>query len=241
MSNSYFRFKEFVVRQAGAAMKVGTDGVLLGAWASLTGGEGRILDVGTGTGLIALMAAQRTAGTLIDAIEIDPAAAEQARRNVEDSPWADRISVEAVSLQELSERADLPRYDHILSNPPYFVDSLKPPDAGREAARHAGQLTYDELAAGVARLLAPEGRFSAIFPYEESALFVVRAAIAGLYCVRRTNVHTAPGRPVKRVLLGFSRTRPASVKEETLIIENAARDGYSDAYRQLTRDFYLYF
>jgi tRNA1Val (adenine37-N6)-methyltransferase len=222
-------------------MKVGTDGVLLGAWASLTGCEGRILDVGTGTGLIALMAAQRTTGTLIDAIEIDPAAAEQARQNAEDSPWADRISIEAVSLQEFSERADRPQYDHILSNPPYFVDSLRSPDAGREAARHAGWLTYDELVAGVVRLLTPDGRFSVIFPYEESAIFVVRAAIEGLYCVRRTHVHTTPGRPVKRVLLNFSRTRPVSVEEETLVIENVDRNGYSDAYRQLTRDFYLYF
>lgn len=239
MPNNYFKFKRFTVFQDGAAMKVGTDGVLLGAWFTLDGTENRVLDVGTGTGLIALMAAQRSPRALVDAVEIDRDAARQARQNVEISPWKERIAVFPASLQEYAARTPC-RYDRIVSNPPYFLSSLKPDDGGRLAARHADALPYEDLIRGATALLKPGGTFAAIFPYREASVFTVQAAVAGLYCVRRLNVYPVPGGPVKRVLLEFSFDR-GPVDERTLVIGAPESGGYTDDYRRLTADFYLYF
>lgn len=240
MPNNYFKFKQFTVFQDGAAMKVGTDGVLLGAWCSLTGDEARILDIGTGTGLIALMAAQRTRHAVVDAVEIDKGAAEQARRNAEIARWKDRINIHHASIQAYAAKCAY-RYDRIISNPPFFVNALRNPDASRTLARHSDELPYEDLIAAVVGLLKPEGCFSAIFPYQESGVFVAQAAVAGLFCTRRMNVYAVPDGPLRRVVLEFSLSRPAEVVEERMVIEAADKADFSDEYKRLTADFYLKF
>ena len=169
MGNSVFIFKEFAVKQDACAMKVGTDGVLLGAWAR---GGSRVLDIGTGTGLIALMMAQRFPEAEIEAIDIAEAACLQAKENVANSVFARRVRVVRAALQQYVGPKS---FDCIVSNPPFFVDSLHNPDALRSMARHTSTLSYRELFAGVGRLLVPEGRFSAIIPADCRSRFMAEA------------------------------------------------------------------
>ena len=171
-----FRFKQFAVRQDRCPMKVGTDGVLLGAWAEVRPGDRRMLDVGTGTGLIALMLAQRSAAR-ITAVDVDAECATQAAENFAASPWADRLDAVAVAVQRYDP---VERFDLIVSNPPYYVDSLLSPDEGRNTARHAAGLPFGELAAAVVRLLAPGGRFALVLPPVEMQRFR-SAALGRLY------------------------------------------------------------
>ena len=238
MSNNHFEFKQFKVHQDGAAMKVGTDGVLLGAWAYLDGKENHILDIGTGTGLLALMAAQRSPATRIDAVEIDQTAARQAMENAEASPWFERIRIHHMSIQDFVRQAPI-RYDHIVSNPPFFVRSLKAPNPSRSAARHTDTLAFEDLISAANTLLAPEGRFSVIYPTEEAAVFEALASENGLYCNRRTKVKGTPESAFKRILMEFSH-KVTTIRENELIIE-LARHRYSPEYIALTRDFYLKF
>ena len=162
-----FRFKQFAVRQDRCPMKVGTDGVLLGAWAEVRPGDRRMLDVGTGTGLIALMLAQRSAAW-ITAVDIDVECATQAAENFAASPWADRLDAVSVAVQRYDP---VEKFDLIVSNPPYYVDSLLSPDEGRNTARHAAGLPFGELAAAVVRLLSPGGRFALVLPPVEMQRF----------------------------------------------------------------------
>jgi tRNA1Val (adenine37-N6)-methyltransferase len=246
MPNSYFNFKQFRINQFGAAMKVGTDGVLLGAWARLDGEyEERatqktqhVLDIGTGTGVIALMAAQRCPTARIDAVESDDKAARQAEENARNSPWPERIRVIHTTIQDFAGRTAA-RYDHILSNPPFFVRSLKALDAARSAARHNDALPFDDLAAAVDTLLAPQGRFSVVYPVEEAAAFQAVAESRGLFCNRRLQVRGTSAGPFRRTLMEFSRRETPLVDEE-LTIETAPMQ-YTEAYMHLTRDFYLKF
>lgn len=232
MANSYFRFKEFTVYQDKCAMKVGTDGVLLGAWAPVEDVT-RILDVGTGTGLISLMLAQRSAAT-ITAIDIDEGAVCQARENFENSPWKERLNVLHADFNTFQPSG---LFDLIVSNPPYFVGSLKSPDAQRSIARHDNTLNYHNLFRGVSRLLAPEGMFAVIIPADVVSSIVSIAAGYNLYPRKHTDVITSPGKPPKRTLLCFM----ASVHDcrpDELLIE-LERHKYSEEYIALTRDFYL--
>lgn len=244
-------------------MKVGTDGVLVGSWVSLTGNEKHILDIGTGTGLIALMMAQRTAASTdstmdgvnvtsgtnaahIDAIEIEAEAAAEAALNVAVSPWKDRITVFNTSLQEFARGYDpaAAGYDLIVSNPPYFIqptDHLDSTAKARIAARHATLLPYDELIEGVLGLLADGGRFAAIFPYGEAAVFIAKAAGAGLYCNRSLNIYPKPHRPAKRIAAEFSRIQSQSTPENLTIEKEQGRYEFTDEYKRLTGDFYLKF
>ena len=246
MSNSWFRFKRFRVEQGGSAMKVGTDGVLLGAWCRIVPGQRRLLDIGTGTGLIALMAAQRLetcgaeSGFRVEALEVDKASAGQARENVEASPWPDAVRVIPESLQDFTAAYTGPGYDHIISNPPYFADSLRCPDPARSTARHTDTLPYPELAACVARLLAPGGIFSVILPPEGMERLTSLLSDKGLYPQRRTPVVPASGLPAIRVLAEFG-TELAVVREETLPVSTDDRHDFSEEYKALTRDFYLKF
>ncbi len=242
MPNNYFRFKQFTVRQENAAMKVNTDGVLLGAWMDvqdLTHDTVRILDIGTGTGVIALMLAQRVPQAAIDAVEIDEASAQQAAENVRHSPWPERVNVVNTDFQAYAAESGK-QYDVIVSNPPYFVDALLPGDRQRMQARHATALPYDELLNGVVKLLAAGGCFGVILPYVEGSVFIAKAAAAGLYCTRKTNVGAAVGRPVKRLLLTFERTKRV-LHEQHFCIHPADSAEYTAEYQELTKEFYLNF
>lgn len=232
MSNSWFRFKRFLVNQEDCAMKVGTDGVLLGAWADIRPGCS-VLDIGTGTGVIALMAAQRGAGH-VTAVEIDADAAAQAARNAAQSEWGDRIEVLPVDVARYVPDS---KFDRILSNPPYFRDSLRSPDLGRNTARHNDALSYETLTGCAASLLTPGGQLCVVLPYDSVGEFVRCALLKELYLVRRTDVVTAPGRSPKRSLLEFS-NHAAQPRTDVLSIRDG--DGNESAeYIKLVKDFYL--
>ncbi|MBR4969588.1 MAG: methyltransferase [Alistipes sp.] len=231
---SGFRFKQFAVEQNDVAMKVGTDGVLLGAWADCEGAK-RILDIGTGTGVIALMLAQRNSQAAIHAVEIDETATRRARSNFDLSPWAERLTVENCAVQEFTPAE---KFDLIVSNPPYFVDSLLPPDAKRSTARHTHDLSFEELDKTVCRLLADEGRFALILPTAEFDRYL---AITQLHLIRRCDMHPTTGAATKRVMAEFAKCEAADAKHETITIEQDKRGDYTAEYRALTKDFYLKF
>lgn len=256
MANTYFSFKRFTVHQAHSAMKVGTDGVLLGAWCMRRDAPSDIrekelhkaerwLDVGTGTGVIALMLAQRFAESEIDALEPDVWACEDARTNFGASPWETRLHLIPDRLQDYVERTSL-RYDYIVTNPPFFVDSLPSPDDARTRARHAATLPYDELLEGVRKLLKEEGAFSLILPPAESRLFSLEATARGWWLQRRTEVCSTPNSGIRRVLMQWGRlgqipaTEKGPMRCDRLTI-HTRENTYSDEYRALTRDFYLRF
>lgn len=237
MSNPYFRFKKFTVWHDKCAMKVGTDGVLLGGWAEVAG-AGRILDIGTGTGLIALMLAQRNPLAGIDAIDIDPEACLQAEANVAASPFAGRIRIFPVSLAAYRPEETL-KYDLIVSNPPYFTDSLKCPDNQRRIARHTDRLPLDELLQTASRWLQPSGRLGLVWPADGRERLERAAHEAGLHFIRLTQVHSLAGAPAKRLLAELGTQRPAATAFGSLTIE---REGhrYTDEFTALVKDFYLY-
>ncbi len=230
-----FRFKQFTIHQQRSAMKVGTDGVLIGAWASVRPTDRRALDIGTGTGLIALMLAQRNPEVQVVAVEIDADSAAQARENVTASPWRDRVVVEECAVQEFSTEQ---KFDLIVSNPPYFVDSLKCPDDSRNRARHTDSLSFADLMCAAKRLLSPEGRVAVIVP-AETALSVIAAG--NLHLVRRCDVRTKPNAAPKRVMLEFSPRFEGTIQREKLTIGDGTNGGYSPEYVALTREFYLRF
>ena len=237
MRGKGFTFKQFHIDHSRCAMKVGTDGTLLGAWATLPS-DGSILDIGTGTGLIAIMAAQRSFGSKITAIDIDEDCVLQARENVAASPWPDHIEVIHSALQDFSPAQ---KFDCIISNPPYFIDSQLSPDAARSTARHTATLPFDELVSGVKRLLADDGRFSLILPPPEMERF--RSAARGeLFAVRECHVWSTPTSAVRRIMAELQSEPPTELPiTEKIIIEDNGRHQYSDEYRRLTRDFYLKF
>ena len=231
---SGFKFKQFAVEQEDVAMKVGTDGVLLGAWADCEGAK-NILDIGTGTGVIALMLAQRNTEAKIHAVEIDSTATQRARSNFDMSPWAERLDVECCAVQAFKPSE---KFDLIISNPPYFVDSLLPPDAKRSTARHTHDLSFEELDKAVCRLLADDGRFALILPTAEFEKYL---SITHLHLVRRCDVHPTTGAAVKRVMAEFAKSKIATPANENITIEQQRRGDYTEEYRVLTKDFYLKF
>lgn len=235
MPNPFFRFKQFTIHQDQCAMKVGTDGVLLGAWSNVENNVS-ILDVGTGTGLIALMLAQRNSTAVIDAIEMDSDAAQQATQNVIDSPFGMRISVYYHRFQDFSRTIDK-QYDLIVCNPPFFVNALKSPDTQRTMARHAQSLSLEELFLHSCKLLTESGKIAVILPYANMKNTIEFAQVHALFLTRKTIVKPFPHSVPKRVLLEFS-NRNIPMRENELVIE-LSRHYYSDAYRALTRDFYL--
>lgn len=232
MPNPYFSFKQFTVYHDRCAMKVGTDGVLLGAWADVASAR-HILDIGTGTGLISLMMAQRS-NARIKAVDIDADAVEQARVNVAASPWKDRIEVE---LQDIRYFTSESLFDVIVSNPPYFVNSLKCPDGQRNTARHTDDLDFENLIVSATRLLHPEGVFSVIIPTDGRELFLTVATRYGLQLSRQTLIHTKPDAEPKRVLLSFKFSSDEYVTDDLTI--ELSRHVYSEEYIALTKDFYL--
>ena len=235
MSNTSFKFKQFSVFHDRCAMKVGTDGVLLGAWASVDGCT-HLLDVGTGSGLIALMLAQRNRDAFITAIEIDEDALQQAEENVKGSPFAERITVVGTRFQDFTVKSSK-RFDLIVCNPPFFTRSLLPPDAGRANARHSVSLSLEELFQAAHRCLSPEGHLALILPTDRLTEMAALSEHFGFLLRRLTHVIPSPGKPVRRLLAEFSLT-PGELVETELLME-VSRHHYSPAYIELVRDFYL--
>lgn len=235
--NNYFQFKQFKIIQEKSAMKVGTDGVLLGAWVN-TENARTVLDVGTGTGLIALMLAQRS-DAKITAIEIEKSAAVEAVENVRNSIWHNRISVHHISFQEFAETAKK-TFDLVVSNPPFFSHAVKSSNKNKSLARHTDQLPFYKLIQGTAKLLNPDGRFAVILPIPEAKDFIQTSIFYQLNLIRKTEIIPAPPRKPNRVLLEFSRNSGTHHSESLTILSN---DGisYSEAYKNLTRNFYLNF
>lgn len=213
-------------------MKVGTDGVLLGAWAQ---GGRRILDIGSGTGLISLMMAQRFPEAEVVGIDMDADACGQARENVMASPFRDRVEIKCCRLQDFGGAGV---FDAIVSNPPFFVDSLKNPDSKRTMARHTDSLPFRDLFAGVKRLLSDDGIFSAIVPVEVVEQFVAESCILGFYLIRKCGVKTVERKQPKRFMLSFAKHRISPYEEhvETMMDSQGNR---SEWYRKITEEFYL--
>ena len=246
MANNYFQFKQFTVYQSRCAMKVGTDGTLLGAWAN--GGKA-VLDIGTGTGLVALMMAQRFQEALVVGLDIDADAAAQAGENVAQSPFAGRICVlhadirdfylpTAVISQPLfAAQLQCSTFDAIVCNPPYFTDSLECPDSQRTLARHTAALTYADLMASAWRLLDEEGELSVISPFDGKARMEQEAALAGFFKSRECAVRTTPQKPSRRYLMAF-RKHSCELERTEGVIETAP-NVRSAWYQELTKDFYL--
>ncbi len=231
-----FQFKRFTVLQERSAMKVGTDGVLLGAWTSVDQQPYSILDIGAGTGIISLMLAQRSNAEQIDAVEIDEDAYEECVENFENSPWSDRLFCYHTSFAELiSEPED--KYDLIISNPPFHSEDYFSGDEKRDAARFTNSLPFEELLSGVATLLSQNGIFSTIIPFSAEDKFVEIAKSNSLFPYKILRVRGNPDSELKRSLISFSRNN-FEIEIGELIIENS-RHNYTAEYIELTKDFYL--
>jgi tRNA1Val (adenine37-N6)-methyltransferase len=236
MAGNSFTFKQFTIQQDKSAFKVGTDGVLLGAVADVTGAD-TILDIGTGTGVIAIMMAQRSYSEIV-AIEPDYDSFIQAEGNVTLCKWESRIKVVNCSLQNYNPPDK--KFDLIITNPPYFSDSLRNPDPRKSATRHNDSLTSEEILESVIRLLAPNGRFQLIMPYIEGNIFIAEAADYGLYCNSILKIKPLPTSEIRRLILLFSRERKKAT-ERFLTIEHGKRHEFTEEYIALTKDYYLKF
>lgn len=234
--NNYFQFKQFRVDQERAAMKVGIDGVLLGAWADFDH-EQRILDVGAGTGLLSLMAAQRTMESRVDAVEIEPEAAEEAVQNFSNSPWSERLQLFVSPFQHF-ETAE--KYDHIISNPPFFEDSPKSNDHKRAKARHADSLTLSDLLTKAVKVMAPQSKISLVLPADKEDRLRYLALTFGFYVSRFARVFPDETKKSHRILVELSPEYKVDFLE-SIYVRNAVSGEYTDQYRKLTKDFYLAF
>jgi tRNA1Val (adenine37-N6)-methyltransferase len=237
MSNDYFRFKQFTIRQSQAAMKVGVDSVLLGAWTDVSQAN-RVLDVGTGTGLLALMLAQRIAkpDVQIDAVEIDANACLQARENVAASQWHRQISIYCDDFKHFALQTKQ-QYDLLISNPPYFSHSLKSFDSRRCLARHNDSLLFSELVAGAAKLLMPEGKMAVALPIHEADSFTTQATQHGLSVCRRLFIRSTPAKSPYRLLLELSDRKFPATEQHLCICD--AQQAFTAEYTKLTQAFYL--
>jgi len=235
MANTYFQFKQFTVHHDICAMKVGTDGVLLGAWTDVKNAR-RILDVGTGSGILALMMAQRNLSAEILAIDVNDKAVKQAVVNIKNSPFSDKIKVDHVSFQQLATNNKYV-YDLIVTNPPYFVDSLKSPDKSRTEARHSTGLNLNDLFYFSKQIISENGSLSMILPFDQKMNALAEANSCGWFLLRSTDVYPKPNSKPKRVLLEFTTNEFSKIEEElTIEIE---RHIYSEDYISLTKDFYI--
>jgi tRNA1Val (adenine37-N6)-methyltransferase len=232
-----FRFKQFQILDNKCAMKVGVDAVLLGAWTDVSDAKS-ILDIGTGSGVIALMLAQRSEA-FIHGIEIDIDAAKQAEENVRHSPWSDRVKTEHISVQDFASSDDL-RFDLLVCNPPYFNNSLLSPSSGRNQARHTGELSFNDLADAFSKLTAPGGKCCVILPLPESSLFESVMRHRDFAPSRKLLIYPKPGKPANRILMQFEFGSIEQAEEESIYIRSD-ENSYTDAYKELTKDFYLAF
>jgi tRNA1Val (adenine37-N6)-methyltransferase len=234
---SKFQFKQFSIEQDRCAMKIGTDGVLLGAWTPIQHNPNSILDIGTGTGVIALMLAQRSDAGQIDALEIDENAYEQAVDNFENSPWGDTFFCFHAGLDEFVEEPE-DEYDLIVSNPPFYTEDYYSDNEQRDLARFADAMPFEDLIEAAALLLSEDGIFSVIIPFKEEELFIALANEYELYPKQITRVKGTPTSEIKRSLLAFSRNEKINPQIDELVIETA-RHVYTSEYIELTKEFYL--
>jgi tRNA1Val (adenine37-N6)-methyltransferase len=231
-----FNFKQFHVNQDRCAMKIGTDGVLLGAWTPLINNPYNVLDIGAGTGILSLMLAQRSNAEQIDAIEIDEDAYEQCVENFEASPWGDKLFCFHAGLDEFVDEPE-DEYDLIISNPPFYTDDYKSDNTSRDLARFEDALPFEELIEAAALLLSDNGIFSVIIPYKEEERFVSMCKELDLFPLKITRVKGTPTSEIKRSLLAFCRMEQTPLIDE-LVIE-ISRHNYTPEYIELTKEFYL--
>lgn len=232
-----FRFKQFEIIDDLAGMKVGTDAVLLGSWANPASAS-CILDIGTGSGILSLMMAQKSSAN-ITGIEIDEITAQQATRNIESSPWQNRISIITESFQNFISNANC-KFDFIISNPPYFSNSLKPSDNGKKLAKHTDSLSYQELIHGVSKILTHQGQFYVIIPFNNFQELNEIAMTEGLYINKSLRILNKPeSNPIRIILQLEQCSRNYKIEEEIYI--RTPNNSFSDDYKNLTKDFYLNF
>ncbi|MFV8371912.1 tRNA1(Val) (adenine(37)-N6)-methyltransferase [Flavobacterium sp. LB2P74] len=232
-----FNFKQFSIEQDRCAMKIGTDGVLLGAWTPIENNPFSILDIGAGTGIIALMLAQRSNAEQIDALEIDEEAYEQSVDNFENSPWSNRLFCFHAGLDEFVEEPE-DEYDLIVSNPPFYTDDYKSGNEERDLARFADAMPFEDLVEAAALLLSENGIFSVVIPFKEEENFLALAKDYQLYPLKITRVKGTPTTEIKRSLLALSRNENTSITIDELIIETS-RHQYTPEYIEMTKDFYI--
>lgn len=232
-----FSFKQFSVNQDKCAMKIGTDGVLLGAWCPVDNNPFSVLDIGAGTGILSLMLAQRSNAEQIDALEIDEDAYEQCVENFENSPWSDRLFCFHAGLDEFVDEPE-DEYDLIISNPPFYSENYKTDDSQRDLARFQDALPFEELVEAADLLLSENGIFAVIIPYKEEDRFIDLCAQVELFPVKVTRVKGTPTTPIVRSLLAFKRYELSVLTADELVIE-ISRHEYTDEYIDLTKDFYL--
>lgn len=238
MPNDTFEFKKFKIKQDRCAMRVSTDAVLLGAWV-IPNGSRQILDIGTGTGVIALMLAQKSPAT-ITAIDIDKVSTEQAIENIENSDYKEQVIVLHRSFQDLTKQSES-KFDLIVTNPPYFIDSLKTNNESRTTARHTDSLSFADLLFGVKKLLTDKGKFCLILPTKEAAIFRELAQSKGLYLSKLLRIRTRMEKDTeKRHLMQFE-FKETEFSESTLVIEADSHRNYTDAYKEFTKEYYLNF
>ncbi|MDI9256455.1 tRNA1(Val) (adenine(37)-N6)-methyltransferase [Flavobacterium sedimenticola] len=235
---STFQFKQFAIQQDRCAMKVGTDGVLLGAWAPIDHRPFSVLDIGAGTGLIALMLAQRSHAEQIDAIEIDENAFEQCVDNFENSPWNDRLFCFHASLDDFMDDLEDEEYDLIVSNPPFYSEDYKTENESRDLARFQDALPFEDLVEAASVLLSEKGVLAIIVPYKEEDRLMALAQACDLFPLQITRVKGTPTSEIKRSLMAFSLTETTDFPIDELVIETA-RHQYTAEYMALTQDFYL--
>lgn len=234
--NKPFKFKRFTIDQDRCAMKIGTDGVLLGAWTSLKNNPFSILDIGAGTGILSLMLAQRSKAPQIEAIEIDESAFEQCVENFENSPWSDRLFCYHASLLEFVEEVD-DTFDLIISNPPFYSEDYKSNTKSRDLARFSDAMPFEHLLYAVSRLLSDNGMFTIIIPKKEEKSFIDLANKAALIPSKILHIKGHQNSEIKRSLIEFS-FKNVDTKISELIIETE-RHQYTQDYIELTKDFYL--
>lgn len=235
MANPYFKFKQFTVYQHLSAMKVGTDGVLLGACTPVEH-ENRILDVGTGTGLVALMLAQRCPGATVDALEVDPDAAREAAFNFEQAPWSERLAVVNVDFNCFEPSG---KYDLIVSNPPFFIDSLKAPDANRTLARHAQSLSPERLLQKCGNWLTDSGLLVLIVPFSLEKMLLEAGVRHGWFTAGILHVYPKPGVAARRSVIRWQRSPIQTYRVDDLVLETVERHQYTDDFKKITSEFYL--
>jgi len=231
-----FNFKQFSIQQENAAMKIGTDGILLGAWAD-TSNSNYIIDIGTGTGVIAIMQCQKNTSALVDAVEISNEACIDAKQNIKNSPWKDRIDLHESSIQKLISNK---KYDHIISNPPFFINSLNPEDIERKKARHTTHLSYVDILGFATKNLSNKGKVSLILPVEDGEKCILISNKFELWVSRKCFVQPKAHKKPHRLLLEFTNEK-TKVSENNLIIENKERHDYTEEYKAITKDFYTIF